>query len=327
MSAELPSIKDLAIAACEEVPEPLEVAYSFVRAWRGEEVAEETIRARIYEAVKEGKIVRVARGVYFARSGPAQLLLFEGDAWESMPKVADSSIDCIITDHAFKLGTDAWVGMGTTRPHASMGERTYPQRDIDEQWLRDAYRMLRKDKEWNTINKAKKLAGEFPRGGGACALFVPSFNRTTFTHIKKLIELAESVGFVFYGTITWDKEVMGMGYHCGRDQKMEILIFTAGERNGVFWDLGLPNVLREKRLRRKCAPDAVEHEAEKPAQLWLRLAGALTREGDVVADFHVGRGRWIKQMLEMGRHVVAGDINGLWPDRIATEDFGFVGAS
>ena len=36
-------------------------------------MAEETIRARIYEAVKEGKIIRVARGVYFARSGPAQL--------------------------------------------------------------------------------------------------------------------------------------------------------------------------------------------------------------------------------------------------------------
>ena len=155
----------------------------------------------------------------------------------------------------------------------------------------------------------------------------PSLNRTTYPHIKELIDLAESVGFVFYGTITWDKEVMGMGYHCGRDQKMEILVFTAGERNGVFWDLSLPNVLNAKRLRRKCAPDAVEHEAEKPAELWLRLAAALTKAGDIVADFHVGRGRWIKQMLQSGRHVVAGDIDGSWPDRIATEDFGYAQAS
>ena len=325
--SEEPSIKDLVIEACVELPAVLPTMYNFVRAWREGEVAEETIRARIYEALQEGKLVRVARGVYFARSGPAQLLLFEADAWDVMPKIADCSIDCIITDHAFKLGTDTWVGMGTTRPHAAMGERTYKQRDIDKEWLSNAFRILRKDKEWNTINRERKLAGNWPRGGGACALFVPSFTRTTYPHIRELIDLAESVGFVFYGTITWDKEVMGMGYHCGRDQKMEILVFTAGERNGVFWDLSLPNVLNAKRLRRKCAPDAVEHEAEKPAELWLRLAAALTKAGDIVADFHVGRGRWIKQMLQSGRHVVAGDIDGSWPDRIATEDFGYAQAS
>ena len=330
----MPSIKELVVASCEETPQPLDVAYSFVRAWRGQEIAEETIRARMYEALKEGKIIRVARGVYFARSGTAQLVLFEGDAWEAMPKVADDSVDCIITDHPFKLGTDKWVGMGTTRPHAKMGERTYAQRDIDEEWLRNAFRILRKDKAWNTINKERKLAGDWPVGGGACALFVPSLTRTTWPHVRKLIDLAESVGFVFYGSVTWDKVNMGMGYHSGRDQKMEVLVFTAGEillftageRNGVLWDLSMPNVLSEKKLKRKCAPDAVEHEAEKPAALWLTMADALTREGDVVADFHVGRGRWIKQMLEMGRHVIAGDIDGTWPDRIATEDFGFVGA-
>ena len=171
----MPSIKELVMASCEETPQPLDVAYSFVRAWRGQEIAEETIRARMYEALKEGKIIRVARGVYFARSGTAQLVLFEGDAWEAMPKVADDSVDCIITDHPFKLGTDKWVGMGTTRPHAKMGERTYAQRDIDEEWLRNAFRILRKDKAWNTINKERKLAGDWPVGGGACLLPVRLF--------------------------------------------------------------------------------------------------------------------------------------------------------
>ena len=83
-----------------------------------------------------------------------------------MPKVADNSVDCIITDHPFKLGTDTWVGMGTTRPHAKMGERTYPSGTSMKQWLRDAFRILRKDKEWNTINKERKLAGDWPSRRG-----------------------------------------------------------------------------------------------------------------------------------------------------------------
>jgi len=317
------TVQDLAVEACKKTPEPLQPIYEFVQRYRPE-TAEETVRARLYEAMEQGRIIRIARGVYFARSGSAQLLLIEGDAWEVMPKLEEGSIDALITDPPFDMGTKKWVGKGTTRPHAFMGgERTYQQRDIDREWLAQAFRILKKSKEWNTLSKERKAGGHFPRGGGACAIFVPSLNRSTYPHIRELIELAESVGFVFYGSVTWDKGVMGMGYHCGRDQVMEILLFTAGERNGVLWDLGMPNILSVKKVNRRCAPDAVEHEAEKPSELWVRLAKALTREGEIVFDPFCGRARWVKEVLSMNRHVIAADIDGKWLDRIAQEDFGY----
>ena len=163
--------------------------------------------------------------------------------------------------------------------------------------------MLRKDKEWNTLSKDKRERGEFPRGGGALLLFVPPFTRSSWRDVVALMQLAEEIGFIFYGSFTWDHEIMGMGYDAGRNRKNELLLFTAGKRNGVLWDLGLPNVLRHKRLARRKG----EHEAEKPVGLFWDLARALTRPGDVVADLFVGRGRWIQKLLHEGRHVVAVD--------------------
>jgi len=143
--------------------------------------------------------------------------------------------------------------------------------------------------------------------------------------------LAEDLGFRFYGSLTWDRrrapvslakvqrteaantESMGMGYDAGRNRKNDLLLFSAGERNGVLWDLGLPNVLTHKRLARRKG----EHEAEKPVELFWDLARALTRAGDVVADFFVGRGRWIQKLLDEGRHVIAVDRNPDWVRAIA----------
>ncbi len=318
-----PTIQKLVIEACQAKPEPLNTIYSFVQKFRSD-VANETIRARLYEAMDAGKIIRVTKGVYFARSGPAQILIVEGDAWNVLSKIEPDSIDAIITDPPFNMGTQQWLGKGTTRPHAFMdGKRTYEQHDIEEQWLREAFRVLNKSRTWNTINAEKKTKEEFPKGGAACAVMVPAFNRTTYPHITKLIELAQSIGFVFWGTITWDKGIIGMGYQCGRNQCMQILLFTAGERNGQLWDLGMPNFIEAKKLRRVCDIGATEHEAEKPAALFIQLLKALSQPGDVVLDPFAGRARWAKEALSMGRHVILGDIQEQWVNRIAEQDFAF----
>ncbi len=285
-----PSIKELVIAVCEQIPEPLEVAYSFVRAWRGNEVAEETIRARIYEALKEGKIVRVARGIYFARSGPAQLLLVEGDAWNLLKQLQENSIDALITDAPGKFGRE-WAGMGATRPHARLGGRTYQQPELDREFLKEAFRILKKTKEWNTLSKAKREAGDFPKGGAACLIRVPIENKTTRPHVQRLIQLAESAGFVYYGEIIVALDKLGMGYDAGRDKGAKWLLFQAGSRNGVLWDLSVPNVIQAKRVRNPCSEAATAHEAEKDPMEFLELVKAVTREGDVVLDPFCGRGQ------------------------------------
>jgi DNA modification methylase len=317
------SIQDLAIEACRDSPKPLRPIYEFVKTHRPE-TAEETIRARIYEAMEQAKVVRVARGIYFARLGPAQLLLVEGDAWDVLKQLEENSVNALITDPPGKFGRD-WAGMGTTRPHAKLGGRTYPQPELDEGFLREAFRVLEKAKEWNTLSKTRRESGSFPKGGAACLIRVPIENKTTRPHVQRLIELAESVGFVYYGEFIVALDKLGMGYDAGRDKGAKWLLFHAGTRNGVLWDLSVPNILHARRVGNPCSEDAVAHEAEKDPVEFTELIKAVTREGDVVLDPFCGRARWAKEALSMRRHVIASDIDGKWLDRIASEDFGFSG--
>lgn len=116
--------KQLAINACSEQPEPLRSIYDFVHSWKPE-VPEHSVRARLHEAVKEGTIVRVEEGVYFARSGEAQILLVEGNAWDIMKKLDDDSLDLLLSDVPGKFGRE-WAGTGTTRPHRLLGGKDIP---------------------------------------------------------------------------------------------------------------------------------------------------------------------------------------------------------
>jgi hypothetical protein len=311
----LKSIVSLAEEACRSAPEPLGLIYDFVHTFR-REVAEETIRARVYEAVEEGRVVRVARGVYFARSGPAQLLMVEGDAWEVMASLSDDSIGAIVTDPPGKFGRE-WAGAGTTRPHSKLGGRTYRQPELDLEFMRQAFRILRKSREWNTLSTERRAVGAFPKGGAACLIRVPMENRTTRGHVQKLIGLAEEVGFMFYGEIVVVLDKLGMGYDCGRDKGAKWLLFHAGDRNGTLWDFTLPNVITAKRIRNPCSPAATEHEAEKDPAEFTRLIRAVTRVGDIVLDPFCGRARWVQEVLGMNRHVIVSDIDCRWLDRIA----------
>lgn len=308
------SIAGLVEEACVGAPEPLPVIYEFVQAFR--EVAQETIRARIYEAVEEGRVVRVCRGVYFARSGPAQLLMVEGDAWDVLPKLAAGSVDALVTDPPGKFGRD-WAGRGTTRPHSTLGGRTYRQPNLDLEFMRQAFRVLRKAREWNTLSRLRRALGIYPKGGAACLIRVPMENRTTRGHVQNLIGLAESVGFVFYGELVVALDKLGMGYDCGRDKGAKWLLFHAGERNGTLWDFTLPNVIDARRVRNPCSPTATEHEAEKDPTEFVRLIRAVTRVGDIVLDPFCGRARWVQEVLGMNRHVIVSDVDCRWLDRIA----------
>ncbi len=318
------TVSELAVEACRLEPEPLRAIYDFVQAVRPD-VPEHSIRARIYEAMKDDKIVRVMEGVYFAKVGQAQLLLVQGDAWDVLRKLDENSIDALITDPPGKFGRN-WAGMGTTRPHATeVHGRTYKQPELDEEFVKQAFRVLRKDRAWNTLSKEKRARGEFPKGGAACLIRVPIENKTTRPHIQELIRLAESAGFVFYGEFVVALDMIGMGYDSGRDKGAAWLLFHAGNRNGVLWDLSVPNVIQAKRIRNPCKGDAKEHEAEKDPVEFTELLKAVTRKGDIVLDPFIGRGRWTKQMVSEGRHVIGADMDGTWPERIASEDYGYAG--
>jgi len=246
------------------------------------------------------------------------MLLIEGDAWDVMKKLDDSSIDLLLSDIPGRFGRE-WAGTGTTRPHRLLGGRTYEQPELDSDFFKEAFRILRKDKEWNTLNAEKKAKGDLPKGGAACVIRVPLENRTTRSSIQSMIKLAESLGFVYYGEILVALDVIGMGYDAGRDLGAKWLVFHAGERSGVLWDLSATNVIDAKRIRNPAKLGFAKHEAEKDPIEFISIIKAYSRRGDVVADFFCGVAKWAERTLELGRHLVLSDKSRRWVESVAAD--------
>jgi DNA modification methylase len=289
------TLRDLVTDAVREEPRKLAEVYAIVARIRPE-TPNHSIRARIYEQVEAGRILRVVEGVYVAVDGPARMLLVHGDAWDLLPQFPEGVLNAIVTDHAYDMGTKVNAETGTTRPHGTHG-RTYDVKDLDEAWFRAAFRALRKDHEWRGLN-----GGTTP-GGGACFIFSPPRTAQTAPHIDALRALAEKCGFVFQCEMVWDYGDRGMGYWPPQEHQL-LHLFTAGERAGVPHDLTITSIIREKRLRRVSSAEAEEHEAEKPVGLFLKMLRFVSRPGDLVLDCFAGRARWAREAVARGWNVV-----------------------
>ena len=309
------TIKELVVKSAP-APTPMDAICGFVIRMRPA-TAPETIRARVYEAVSAGKMLKIDHGVYIAIDGPAAMVVVQGDAWEALERLDADSIDLIATDSPYDLGTKQHTGWGTTRP-PSQG-RDYEIRDVDERWLRGAFRALKKNHNWRNLN-----TGQPRPGGGACIIFTPNLTRSTRKHVQALLDLAETIGFVYQGSVVWNRETMGMGYAFGRNQHTLLHLITAGDRGGVGWDLAMRDVLTIKTVRNPTGGE--EHEAEKPVELFMSLIRFCTQPGDVCMDPFAGRARWAKQAIKEGRHVILVEKEEKWVKRIAVEDGGIVDA-
>jgi DNA modification methylase len=301
------TLRHLVTEAVREAPRRLAEVYAIVTRLRPG-TARETIRARIYEQVGAGRILRVAEGVYFAVDGPAAMLLLHGDTWDLLPQFPEGVLSAIVTDQAYDLGTKENSEAGTTRPHGREG-RTYEVRDLDEAFFRAAFRALRKDHEWNSLASGKTIPG-----GGACLVFSPARTAQTAPHIDAMHKLAEQCGFVFQAELVWDFEDRAMGYWPPQEHQL-IHIFTAGPRAGVPHDLSMTSIIRERRIRRNWVAED-EHEAEKPVGLFLKLLRFVSRPGDLVLDCFAGRARWAREAVARGWNVVLIERDETWVQRV-----------
>jgi hypothetical protein len=91
----------------EDNPQPLPKIYQEFK-----EEKPTTIRGRLNENI--GKCFkRIQKGVYLAVRGEARAIIIEGDAWEEMKEIEDSTIDTIITDSPYTCLNEHYHG--TTR--------------------------------------------------------------------------------------------------------------------------------------------------------------------------------------------------------------------
>lgn len=305
---------ELVRKATAKTPTNIESIYAFVKKFKPD-VPNTTIRGRLYENVNAGKITKLAEGVYLAVNGEAAFLAVQGDAWEALEALDEDVLDLIITDQPYDLGTKQNVGKGTTRPHAEIGGRSYALKDLDARWLKAAFRALKKNSHmWRNLQ-----TGDPKPGPGALIFFTPKLTRQTRKNIMALLDLAESIGFVYQGHVVWDRDTMGMGYAFGRSQVEFIHLLTAGDRGGVGWDLGMRDLFRFKAL--KNPTNGEEHESEKPVEVFMQAIRFCCRPGDILMDPFGGRAKWAKVAVEAGYNVIVNEIDSKWVERVAS-DFG-----
>lgn len=283
-----------------------------------------SVRARIYEAIDKGTIQRIAEGVYLSVQAEGTFLVVQGDATEALEALEEAVLDVIITDNPYDYGTAQNAGKGTTRPHAKLGGRGYAQKDFDARFLKAAHRALKK-----TTHMWRNLAtGEERPGPGAFIFFTPKLTRQTRKPINAVIDLAESLGFVYHGHIVWNKVKFGMGYAFGRSQVELVHLMTAGERGGVGWDLGMRDYIETQIEDTVISAAAVKnavggdkHEAEKPVEVFMNPIRFCARKGDIIMDPYGGRAKWAKVAVAEGYNVIINELDPKWVDTVAA-DFG-----
>lgn len=110
--------------------------------------------------------------------------------------------------------------------------------------------------------------------------------------------IAEELGFKFWKPIVWDKCAIGMGYHY-RARYEFILFFEKGKRK--LNDLGMPDVLQEKRVWRG-------YPTEKPVPLIEKLITQSSSVDDLVIDPFFGSGATLVAAANLGRRSEGADI-------------------
>ncbi|MFQ3235124.1 MAG: site-specific DNA-methyltransferase (adenine-specific) [Paraglaciecola sp.] len=204
------------------------------------------------------------------------MILHQLDAVQWLQSLTDASIDLLITDPPYEsLEKHRAIGT-TTRLKKSTGSSNawftvFPNERF-AQLLTEIYRVLKKNSH-----------------------FYLFCDQETMFVVKPL---AEAAGFKFWKPLVWDKAAIGMGYHY-RARYEFILFFEKGKRK--LSDLGMPDVLQEKRVWRG-------YPTEKPVPLIEKLIRQSSVEGDLVIDPFFGSGATLVAAINLKRQAQGADI-------------------
>lgn len=245
------------------------------------EKPEHAVRARIYDGIKSGKFQRLARGVFCVvyqdvKTGDnLSCVLIQGDG-RDLSFLPDDSIDCILTDHPYKLNDQL---KGGNRDFASYDLFRYTKRDFEE--------------------KLRVL-----KPGCFLVEFIPEESASNFAYLSEIKRLAMEAGFEYYAKVPWTKG--NFIANTGRKSKNseDILFMTKGParcmRPDAKKDKLEPSVQHFMRGAAGMLPTDFDfdpprrsdriHQAEKPVELIRKILSYVCYAGETVLDQFAGSG-------------------------------------
>jgi len=238
-------------------------------------VRRESVRARIYEAIDDGRLRKVARGVYENGS----VLLVNGDG-RDLSFIRDGSIDAIVTDHPYDVASN----VGRNRHLANYECFRYGQGDFDE--------------------KARVL-----KDGAFLVEFLPEEGADNWRYLSEIKEMAEKAGLAYYAKVPWVKtgfvSNMGRKSHDSED----VMIFSKGRARALrpnHQQGGLMSGSSEMLPAEFDYPKPADpiHQAEKPVALLERILELLTLPDETALDQFAGSGALGDAAQRCGRKAI-----------------------
>lgn len=239
-----------------------------------------SIRARIYEGLKNNVFLRMSKGVYAtvytAEDGTEkECVLVHGDG-RDLSFLKDGSVDAIITDHPYAL---PGALKGGNRNFASYELFQYTEKDFKEK-----YRVL--------------------KPGAFLVEFLPEESAENFEYVTKVKKMAMEAGFVYYSKVPLQKG--SFVANTGRKAKNaeDVMFFTKGKARSIRPDVKKDKAEPDKKHYMSGAngmlptvfnfdpPGKKEriHQAEKPIGLLESIVSYVSLPGEWLLDQFAGSG-------------------------------------
>lgn len=205
--------------------------------------------------------------------------IYNEDCLETLNRMSDSSVDCIITDPPYSglssksKGGNRFAGDKYHIEMDDMSERAFLL--FMKPIFREMYRVL-------------KMGSHL----------------YCFTDWKQLRNMADSIelaGFKIVNIVCWNKGHFGTGAGY-RSQSEYFLVFSKGLPN-TFNLRNVGNVITVKR-----AKDSI-HPHQKPTELIKILVENSTKEGDLIYDPFMGSGSTLITAKHLGRNYVGSELS------------------
>jgi len=270
----------------QQVKELSSDPFTLLEAYNKIDGAKTSIRARIYEAVDRGILIKLARGVYQNKEG----LLIQGDG-RDLSFISDKSMGSIITDHPYEMTLS---NHGGNRDFSLYGCFRYNQHDFDE--------------------KARVL-----KDGHFLVEFLPEENADNYEYLYQIKAMAQKAGLNYYASVPWEKK--GFVSNCGRKSKNTetVMIFSKGKARSLRIDAKkvkatgqpaymsgangmLPTVFSVAKSKNMI------HQAEKPVELLEMIINYVTSPEDIVLDQFAGSGNVGKACMNTKRPFILIEI-------------------
>lgn len=222
---------------------------------------------------------------FIKSSDSGRCLLFDGDG-RDLRFLSDDSVDCIVTDHPYKLNTQL---KGGNRDFADYDLFQYEEKDFAEK-----FRVL--------------------KPGCFLAEFIPEESAVNFEYLFRIKEMAKAAGFEYYAKVPWIKGKFVA--NTGRKSKNteDILFLTKGParclRPDAKKDKADPSIKHFMHGTAGMLPTAFNfdppkkadriHQAEKPAALIQSILSYTAKKDEVILDQFAGSGSLGEACLQSG---------------------------